>query len=786
MFKLVSRCIIVISLVLSILPVYAATQYTASIPQKHPYIFTDAATLAEIKAKIAKFPWAKKAADGIIADANDLLKQPLPLPAKADIEHQRLSRKLEILSLAYLLTDDKKYAEKAGAVILKYADEYNNYLLTNYRGRVMWGESLQEALWYYQVVIAYDNIVDSGVFTPQQKKHVEDDLFRSAVKIFKVDDYKNDPRDDMHFKCYNFQAWHLMCVGITGLVMRDQDMISNAIDGPYGFKHMMGHDVRDDGLFWERSLGYHEFSMEAYLLLTEAAYRCGIDLYNMKVPDIIRDEQTNYMVNGDNGPKSFKAMFDAPFYFTFPDMSWADVADSNRGPLMGKWYYKVAYNRYHDPKYAWLLNLQADSRRRVSNTDFRALFYDVTVTEPGAFHLQGEKKFANNGQVQQDSSLFPSSGFAVLRQPTADATGLPDVNSLAVNFNCGPYGGGHNHPDKLSIVLYANKHQWFPDFGSFDYDSPIKAEWTSQTISHNTVVVDQTSQYPAGAKNVSWPVDSGDKRAIGKIDLFHADPLMSVASGWTDSVYDGVLMRRTLVHLGNSLLDVYNIKSSQPHTYDYVLHIDGDLTGGGAILTPQAGALGDKCGYQHVLDVKHGSTNKLWESVWEKGEDSLQIFAAPGEGTEIFVGNSITNRENVHMPMMVLRRKASDTSFATVSLPSRAGNVEPIPGGKSFTIQTKISTGYVYLNPISDKFSGELGVVAVSIDKPQWSALLLNGTMLKGPGKTMINCSVPMTLFVTVQDKNLTIVPGPEARGKVTIGSHTLNVTPGKEISITE
>ncbi|HEY3297865.1 MAG TPA: heparinase II/III family protein, partial [Armatimonadota bacterium] len=720
-------------LLIMLYPAYACALPGTNIPTKHPYLLYDAKAVETARARISTSPQARRIADDFLAQADRMMKEPVLLPAKGDTAHAGLSERAKTLGLAYLLSSDRKYAERAREIILMYADAYNNFPLTNLRCRVMSQSPLAEAEWFIPLVLAYDEVADSGVFTLKEKEHIERDLLRSAVKQFMIEDYASDPRvQDLHYRCYNFQAFHICAVGLVGLCLRDDKMISFAVDGPYGFKHLISHDLRDDGLFWERSLGYHSFVISALLPFTESAYHCGIDLYLLQVPDnITKDEDSNYVMDGDNGPKSLRMMFDAPFYFTFPDMSYACVADSGRGPLAADWMYKLAYHRYRDPKYAWLVRPQTrtdtdtgrvgflhyyrhsytyekvrvstdgvkwkspiwdrtDADYKVSNglvraddggvsgpdsyiwtkPDFRDfvlewdmtreadsgsldraivvwhiwpvnpasrksffladycpeigktyhfrlevqgktarllrdgnlvsvspqvyeanggnyhdLFYDVPGPNEGRFGFDsGVTSFANNGVVQDGSSLFPSSGYATLRRPPAAKSGLPDSSSLALNFNCGPYGGGHGHPDKLSIVLYAGGHQWLPDFGSCGYDSPLKGSWTAQTVSHNTVVVDGVSQYPAGPDNRVWPTDTAQKRSVGRIDLFHANPVMSIAGGWTDSVYPGVYMKRTLANLGGSILDVFSIKSSEKHVYDYVLHVDGVLKGSSASL----------------------------------------------------------------------------------------------------------------------------------------------------------------------------------------------------------
>ena len=72
--------------------------------------------------------------------------------------------------------------------------------------------------------------------------------------------------------------------GLAGLALRDAELCDYAVNSRYGLKHLMAHDVRDDGLFWERSIGYHHFVIDALLPWTEAMLHCGVDLYRLEVP----------------------------------------------------------------------------------------------------------------------------------------------------------------------------------------------------------------------------------------------------------------------------------------------------------------------------------------------------------------------------------------------------------------------------------------------------------------------------------------------------------------------
>ena len=94
----------------------------------------------------------------------------------------------------------------------------------------------------------------------------------------------------------------------------------------------MAHDIRDDGLFWERSPGYHHFVIAALLPLTEAMFRCGVDLYHLEVPnDRSADEDCHYVTDTSPAPKSLRMMFQTPFYLAFPDLSYMARATATAG-----------------------------------------------------------------------------------------------------------------------------------------------------------------------------------------------------------------------------------------------------------------------------------------------------------------------------------------------------------------------------------------------------------------------------------------------------------------------
>jgi hypothetical protein len=358
---------------------------------------------------------------------------------------------------------------------------------------------------------------------------------------------------------------------------------------------------------------------------------------------------------------------------TFPDLSYPALGDSNRGPLRANAITLVGAERYRDKKLAWLLSRNRPDTRSATaarqpqfGAEWHWLVYDPPADSPSSFPLE-EGRFANTGEYRNGCSLFPSTGVAILREASGDYTSQPA--STAVSLSYGPHGGGHGHSDKLNIVLYAQGRQWIPDFGSMPYESRWKAEWTAQTISHNTVVVDGISQKPTAARVTQWPNDSAADRVLGVLDRFEA--LSKSVTAYCDSAYEGIRLRRAVRVVDGSVVDAFTVtdRKAAEHQYDYVLHIDGQLENSSVPLEPRPGKLGETSGYQLVEARQRGSAKDPFTLTFATEGKQLRLWVSGADATEIIVGDGLTNSPDARMPMLVLRRRTSHTRFVTVFEP---------------------------------------------------------------------------------------------------------------------
>jgi hypothetical protein len=333
--------------------------------------------------------------------------------------------------------------------------------------------------------------------------------------------------------------------------------------------------------------------------------------------------------------------------------------------------------------------------------DWQWLIHDLpseSSIDPSQLRLT-EGTFANSGQYRNGCSLFPSSGVAVLREVGGDFTRQPAATAASVSY--GPYGGGHGHPDKLNLVVYAQGRQWLSDFGSMPYETNWKAEWTAHTISHNTVVIDGVSQRPAGRRNLQWPVDRATERVAGRLEAF--EPETKAVRVSCDTAYEGFTLRRAVRLCGPCVVDDFHVAptgaEAAKHTFDYVLHVDGELVDSTLPLQPRSGPLGEACGYQHVQQKQGGTSGDVMCLRFVAGKRQLRLWGVPVDRTpaEVIVADGPTNAPNARQPIVIVRRSAASARFVTV--------LEPVPDDAGLrAVRLTVETGRLSL--VLDRASG--------------------------------------------------------------------------------
>ena len=292
----------------------------------------------------------------------------------------------------------------------------------------------------------------------------------------------------------------------------------------------MNNQVYPDGVQVELSSGYHHVSLNNFLSVFKIA-----------------------RLNHEELPAGFLArlekMYDFDVYGAMPDRRLPGVQDGN--------YYDVR------PPLGEAVDLFP------ARADFRW--------------------YATNGAEGQapaaTSHAFVWAGYYVMRSGWE-----PDARWLW--FDGGPFGYGHQHEDKLQIIVEAYGKLLLVDPGNFTYE---RSRWRSYFIdspSHNVVLVDGQPQRRRGAPRETY---------IVKTPL-PATWKTGAASDYVSAVFDenfGGEVKRGVTHTRAVLfvkpdfwvvLDTLEASDGKPHTYDALFHFDARVkTDGMRTITENAG-----------------------------------------------------------------------------------------------------------------------------------------------------------------------------------------------------
>ena len=513
-------------------------------------------------------------------------------------EHHRLTGAIRSLGLAYAFTDDMRYAEKAREILLAYGEKYRSFPLHNVRGVEsrsagrLYAQTLDEAADIIGVAWGYDLVLDSGVFSDEDREIIEQGYLRAVAETIR--------RNDAGIS--NWQSWHNAGLAAIGFCLRDADLASLAIDGPHGLRYQLGNSILPDGFWHEGTAAYHFYALSALRWTVQAAWHSGIDFYDSP---------------------QYRSLFDAPLLYVFPDLNFPAVNDSDVFSLTGRHsLYDLAYSRFGDERY-------------------------LAVAQHGARNslealLWGVDELPSAPPLVLPSRTFEGLGATVLR------AGEGDEQTYA-HLDWGAHGGGHGHPDKLAMILYAMGRELAPDPGRLAYGASLQGSWYRQTVAHNTVVVDERSQTPAE----------------GRLLLFRDGEIARIARAECDRAYPGVLLRRTMVLADDYLIDVFELEAEAAHTCDWAYHNIGEHQPS-LDLEPLDGPLGEGAGYQHITDVSAAEVAETWRSefaVPAAGRVRLTMLGEPE--TRVFLGTGMTGRGTEPCPAVIVRRETDRTTWVS-------------------------------------------------------------------------------------------------------------------------
>ena len=391
--------------------------------------------------------------------------------------HQDLAEAALDSALAFRLTGNTDYGEKAADILLAYADAYHAYPFHDINGdatagggRIM-ATTLSESVWVIPISWSYDLIADSDILSLEEELKIQQDLLGEVAETI-----QRNPRHQS-----NWQTWHNAALGAIGVTTNNANLthfaFSNATNG---FEYHMNESVNSDGLWYEASWGYHFYSLTALHYSAEMADKAGLDVYRSN---------------------RLKSLFEVPVQLA-PQNGWLPPFNDSPNNLQLKHYarlFESAYRLYGDDLF--LRGVDLDNRG-----------------EDGLIWGRSAVDLEEASPVQ--SEIFEASGYAVLRS---------DSHNRFVALDFGEHGGGHGHFDKLSMVVDFGDIQMGVDPGTQHYSVPSHTTWDKMTVAHNTVVINEENQQAASGELTYQAL--GDSDALIQVETLDAYPNISLKRG---------------------------------------------------------------------------------------------------------------------------------------------------------------------------------------------------------------------------------------------------------------
>ncbi len=510
--------------------------------------------------------------------------------AWVDATYKRIHGAARAAGALYRTTGDTRRADYGRRTLLWFAANIGQFSVHGKhagKGRIM-GQSLCEATSMVDLALAYWDLYP--LLAPDERERIARDLLLPAAELI------HKQTGAIH----NIHSWHNAAVGLIGLACGEARWVEAALSGPYGLKAQLARGVVADGFWFEGSIGYHFYTLRSLQDFTLA----------------LRARQ---LAPGDLA--SLRRMYVAPIRYACGDFQLPSINDGWSGSRLTALadYYEFAAGLWPDDPV--IVTFLAWCSRTGRSGGAEALLHGPATLPPPPAALP------------RVSALLDGMGYAILRGARRD-----------VLLKYGPYGGGHDHLDRLNLILFAGQEQLFPDTGTAGYGIRLNA-WYRSPAAHNLVVVDGKPQARCGGYLVSFAtnrVEAGVKEA-----------------------YPGVDLRRTLTLANGVVGDVVTARSDEAHTYDLFYHVRGTLRRVPDGLAPVTAIPGGGAGYTWLTEIRGGAvgTAAAFELAARDSGERLILKTSASPGLEVYTGLCPDNPADRSLAFILLRIRGQTATW---------------------------------------------------------------------------------------------------------------------------
>ncbi len=400
--------------------------------------------------------------------------------------HQHLwlaERAAHLAAVASIGGEDQPAAARARDILQAYAERYWRYPnRDNVLGpsRLFFSTYL-ESLWICNYLAAAAVLRASDQLDDATTRGVNQVVEEAATLI---GDY------DEGFS--NRQTWNNAALAAVAVWFEDEELAQRAIEGETGLLAHLLRGFGRDGMWYEGE-NYHLFALRGVLTGAGWARLAGVDFWD--------DERLAVRLHAALLAPALTALPD----FTFPARKDARFGVSLAQPaFLELWEIGLAMlgtratgNGTRDDLVGWLTTLYRNAGSPVPEL-LESYLHDALVARLPFPVSRSTLSWWSLLEIlpqlppvaapwEPRSVLLESQGLALLRRA-----------HRYVSLECGPYGGGHGHPDRLHLTTHADGVHWLPDPGTGQYVTR-DLFWYRSTLAHNAPRLDGATQAPGNA-----------------------------------------------------------------------------------------------------------------------------------------------------------------------------------------------------------------------------------------------------------------------------------------------
>ena len=594
---------------------------------------------------------------------------PIPKDYSGGYTHETHKKNYVLMQKAgalYQILEDEKYAKFVKDMLFEYAKLYPTLPVhpkprSYARGKLFW-QCLNDSNWLVYTSQAYDCIYD--FLSEDERQSLETELFRPFADHISIDNTQ------FFNRVHNHATWGNVAVGMIALAMDDDKLLDRALngvveenfdpnkkdnDGGYirkdgqkiGFFANVNEPFSPDGYFTEGPY-YQRYASYPFLIFAQALQNKKPELKVFEYKDGVLLKSVNALLNLSDTDGEFFLLNDAQkgmSYFNTSLIASVDIAYHFGG---------------NNPELLSIAKKQDE----------------VTLDDAGLAVALGIKEGKEKPFVKKSIELTDGAN------GDEGAVGILRSGDLELVFKYTAHGLSHGHYDKLSFALFENGNEVVQDYGMGRFVNieqkgggnylKENTTWAKQSIAHNTLVQNETSQFKG-------EYDIGSKHHSNKYVFSVADENFQVASAKEENAYPGTKLHRTMVtikdedHKTPYILDIMRVSSDKSNQYDlpfyflgHIMQTDFEYT---KLSTPEI--LGKSDGYQHLYKEASGSVKggniKL---NWLLNNKFYTYTALTDPKDQVIIGRIGANDPEFNLrneqTLIIRKKNAKNTVFASI------------------------------------------------------------------------------------------------------------------------